>query len=168
MAVVIRRVRAGDGPGRARLWQETGEFFAALDPHTAQEPSAHGLVDWHEEHFERFAADPSVLMLVAELDGEIVGTAVARVHEPLPTAGWQLQRDLGHRRVHVDALAVAGAARRSGVGSALMVAVEQWAVDRDAVVITLETGLDNPTSMPFYEQRMGYARHEVVFRKQLR
>jgi GNAT superfamily N-acetyltransferase len=108
-----------------------------------------------------------VLMLVAELDGAIVGTAVARMHEPLPSAGWQVQRDLAYRRVHVDALAVAGTARRAGIGTALMAAVERWALDQGAAVITLETGLDNPTSMPFYEQRMGYTRHEVVFRKEL-
>ncbi|WP_327001704.1 GNAT family N-acetyltransferase [Dactylosporangium sp. NBC_01737] len=167
MAVVVRRAQARDGAGRARLWQEAGAFFAALDPHTAQEPSPQGLADWHDELYERFAADPSVLMLVAELDGEIVGTAVARLHEPLPSSGWQVQRDLGRRRVHVDALAVAGAARRSGIGTALMAEVERWAVELDAAAITLETGLDNPTSMPFYEARMGYTRHEVVFRKQL-
>jgi hypothetical protein len=45
--------------------------------------------------------------------------------------------------------------------------VEQWAVDQGAAVITLETGLGNPTSVPFYEQRMGYSRQEVVFRKAL-
>jgi hypothetical protein len=31
-----------------------------------------------------------------------------------------------------------------------------------------ETGVGNPTSVPFYEQRMGYSRQEVVFRKALR
>lgn len=165
---MVRRVRAGDGAGRARVWQEAGAYFAALDPRTAQEPSPDGLVAWHEDLYERFAADPTVLMLVAELDGAIVGTAFARVHEPVPTAGWQLMRDLGQRRVHVDALVVAGAARRSGTGTALMAEIERWAIERDATVITLETGVDNPVSMPFYEHRMGYARHEVVFRKQLR
>ena len=165
--MLIRRVRPGDGAGRARLWQETGAYFAALDPHTAKEPQPYGLAQWHEELYERFAADASVLMLVAELDGDIVGMAVARVHDPLPSAGWQLQRDLAHRRAHVDALAVAAAARRTGIGGALMAEVERWAVEQDATVITLETGVGNPTSMPFYESRMGYARHEVVFRKQL-
>ena len=42
MAVVVRRAQARDGAGRARLWQEAGAFFAALDPHTAQEPSPQG------------------------------------------------------------------------------------------------------------------------------
>ncbi len=167
MSMVIRRVRAGDGAGRARVWREAGAFFAALDPHTAREPEPQGLAEWHEELHDRFAADATVLMLVAELDGEIVGTAVARLHEPVPTAGWQLQRDLGSRRVHVDALAVSAAARRTGTGTALMEAVEQWARDQGAVAVTLETGVENPTSMPFYEQRMGYTRHEVVFRKEL-
>ncbi|MET7426731.1 GNAT family N-acetyltransferase [Dactylosporangium sp. NPDC005555] len=168
MSTVIRPVRAGDGPGRARVWQEAGTFFAALEPGVLQEPQPDGLVEWHEDLYERTSADPATLMLVAETAGEIVGTAVARVHEPLPSARWQLQRDLAHRRVHVDALAVIGAARRNGVGAALMSEVERWAVEQGATVVTLETHLSNPTSMPFYEQRMGYSPREVVFRKELR
>ncbi|MDG6108615.1 GNAT family N-acetyltransferase [Dactylosporangium aurantiacum] len=168
MVSLVRAVRAGDGAGRARVWQDAGRYFAALDPDTAREPDPEGLAAWHEELYERYAADPSVLMLVAEAGGEIVGTLVARLHAPVPTAAWQLQRDLGQRRVHVDALTVTASARRSGAGTALMAAAERWAIECAAAVITLETGVDNPTSMPFYEHRMGYTRHEIVFRKPLR
>jgi len=168
MSVIVRRAVAGDGPARARLWEESGEFFASLDPDTAQRPEPRGLVEWHEGIIERTAEDPTVLMLVAEVDGNVVGALGARLLEPVSSASWQLMRDLAHRRVHVDALTVAESVRRTGVGTALMGAVERWAVELGAAVITLETGLRNPTSVPFYEERMGYARHEVVFRKPLR
>ncbi|MFI5914300.1 GNAT family N-acetyltransferase [Dactylosporangium sp. NPDC051541] len=158
---------ADDGVDRARLWREAGRYFADLDPEAAREPDEEGLVEWLDDIRERGAADPAVLMLVAEVDGEVVGEVAARLHEPLPSARWQLQRDLGRRRVHVGVLAVADDARRAGVGTALMAAVERWAADRGAAVITLETGLSNPTSVPFYERRMGYARQEVIFRKVL-
>lgn len=168
MSVLVRRAAAGDGAARARLWTDSARFFVGIDPETAQEPEPHGLVEWHEGLYERFADDPTVLMLVAEVDGEVVGAVTARTFDPVPSAGWQVMRDLGQRRVHVDALTVAGSARRAGVGTALMTAVERWAVEQGAVAVTLETGVRNPTSVPFYEERMGYTRQEIVFRKPLR
>jgi ribosomal protein S18 acetylase RimI-like enzyme len=168
MPVAVRAVRAGDGIERARLWRDSGRFFVGVSPDTAQEPDPQGLVEWFDEIYEKCADDPAVLMLIAEVDGEVAGAVTARLHEPVPSARWQVQRDLGCRRVHVDALSVAESHRRSGVGTALMTAVERWAVEQAADVITLETDLHNPTSMPFYEQRMGYTPHEVLFRRQLR
>jgi GNAT superfamily N-acetyltransferase len=167
MAVTVRAATAADAGGRARLWSESGRYFAGLDPDTAREPDAEGLVEWGEDVRVQYADDPAMLMLVAERDGDIVGTVAARLLEPMASARWQLQRDLGRRRVHVDALIVAAVARRAGVGTALMDAVERWAREQGAAVVTLETGLDNPTSVPFYEERMGFTRHEVVFRKTL-
>ena len=167
MTLTVREATAADAAGRARLWSESGRYFAGLDPDTAREPDAEGLAEWGEDVRAQYAADPAMLLLVAELDGDIVGTVAARRLEPMASARWQLQRDLGQRRVHVDALIVAAAARRAGVGTALMGAVERWALEQGAAVLTLETGLNNPASVPFYEQRMGYARQEVVFRKAL-
>ncbi|MFB9414710.1 GNAT family N-acetyltransferase [Dactylosporangium matsuzakiense] len=168
MTVTVRAVTAQDGLGRAALWLEGGRYFAAIDPAAAREPDAEGLVEWLDDIWARSTADPAMLMLVAERDGALVGSVVARRLEPVTSARFQMQRDLGVRRVHVDALLVAASARRSGVGTALLAAVEQWAAEHGAQVVTLETGLGNPTSVPFYEERMGYHRHEVVFRKALR
>jgi GNAT superfamily N-acetyltransferase len=167
MPLLVRPIRAGDAADRARLWRDAGRFFASIDPQTAQEPDPGGLVDWIEELDRKLADDPAMLALVAEVDGELVGTVTARLTEPAPSAHRQVQSDFGRRRVHVDALAVATSHRRSGIGTALMTAVERWAVERGAEVITLESSIDNPLSMPFYEDRMGYRPHEVVFRKVL-
>lgn len=167
MPLLIRPARAGDAAGRARLWQDAGRFFASIDPQTAQEPDPRGLVDWIEEMDRKLADDPARLTLIAEIDGEVVGIVMARFSEPAPSARQQVSSDFGRRRAHVDALAVATSHRRAGVGTALMNAAERWAVERGAEVITLESNIDNPLSMPFYEHRMGYRPHEVVFRKAL-
>lgn len=165
--VVVRPMRARDAVGRARLWRESGRFFASINPDTAQEPDPDGLVAWIEEIYAKVAEDPGVLALIADVDGEVVGALTARLLRAHPSAVRQVQSDFGRCRVHIDALTVAESHRRSGVGTALMTAAEQWAVDQGAEVITLETDLNNPTSMPFYEHRMGYTPREVVFRKAL-
>jgi len=39
--------------------------------------------------------------------------------------------------------------------------------ERGAAVVTLDTNLRSPLSVPFYENRMGYQRRGVIFRKEL-
>jgi ribosomal protein S18 acetylase RimI-like enzyme len=167
MSVVVRPATVDDAAGLAQLWIGSGRFFASLNPDTSQEPDPDGLVGWFAELYERLVADPSMLALIAEVDGAVAGSLSARLFEPLPSAARQVQSDFRRRRMHVDSLAVAEPYRRSGIGTALMTAAEGWAVERGAEVVTLESNADNPTSMPFYEHRMGYRRHEVVFRKVL-
>lgn len=48
-----------------------------------------------------------------------------------------------------------------------MTAAEAWAGERGVAVVSLDTYLRSPTSVPFYESGMGYARRAVIFRKEL-
>jgi len=66
-----------------------------------------------------------------------------------------------------SARAVAAPHRRAGVGTALMTAAEAWADEHGAATISLHTYRGSPTSVPFYEDRMGYSRRAIVFRKEL-
>ena len=63
-----------------------------------------------------------------------------------------------------------GAASAQGQGEIRPVKAgdEQWARSRGAALVSLDTNLRSPLSVPFYEDRMGYARHAVIFRKVLR
>lgn len=161
----VRQARAGDGAGCARVWLDSARFFTDLDPEFFQLPDADGLADWFESYLSN--VDESMEVLVAEADDEIIGAVLASLQDPVPDAHRQVQRDLAHRRAYVNAIGVAEAHRRRDVGETLMTAVEQWAVERGAQTITLETEFGNYTSMPFYQQRMGYQRQSVVFRKRL-
>ena len=144
-----------------------GILFASLNPHTFRVPATEGLAEWCEEINAAYRDDQERVKLVAEVDGIVVGDVVASFHEPVDTAERQIQKDFSRRRVHVDSLGVVSTHRRDGIGSALMLAVEEWARARGAEVIVLETEANNPTSMPFYEQRMGFSAEAVVFRKEI-
>ena len=165
--VLIRKTRLGDGEGCARLWREMGALFAEMNPQTFQVPAAEGLAEGFEKNNAAYRDAQDKVKLVAEVDGVLVGTVAASLHEPVGTSEKELQIDLGRRRLHVDSLIVAGTHQRDGVGSALMRAVEEWGRAQGAEVIILETETNNPMSVPFYEQRMGFSAEAIVFRKEI-
>jgi GNAT superfamily N-acetyltransferase len=165
MRIIVRPARAGDGGDLARCWTDSGRYYQALDPASFQVPEADGLAAWFEALLA--APRPEAIWLVAEVDGRVVGSVAARLEQPVEDASRQVVRDLGLRRVFVEALEVEEASRRRGVGARLMEEVEAWGRDQGAVLITLDTYADSPLSIPFYERRMGYRRRSVVFQKRL-
>jgi GNAT superfamily N-acetyltransferase len=74
----------------------------------------------------------------------------------------------GELRVVVDALGVEERYRRRGVATRLMQAVEGWGREQGATLVSLETDIASPVSMPFYERRMAYQKRAVIFQKRLR
>lgn len=76
-------------------------------------------------------------------------------------AGWiAAERRLSleaDERVEITALVVDHAARRAGVGRALVAAVEAWASQWGIDVVVVRSNVSRETSHPFYEA-LGYAR----------
>lgn len=144
-----------------------GELFAAINPQTFRVPPEEGLAEWCEEGNAAYRGEQDKLLLVAEVDGVVVGSIIASLLDPPDNAARQVQSDLSRRRLHIDSLGVVAAHRRSGVGTALMQAAEQWGRSRGAEVVLLETETNNPLSVPFYEKRMGFSAQAVIFRKEI-
>lgn len=165
--ISIRPVRPGDGVACAQLWRDMGSLFTSLNPHTFRIPAAEGLAEWFEEINALARDKPEKAKLLAEVGGVVAGMIVATLHEPIDPLGRELQTDFNRRRLHIDLLCVADAHRRHGVGSALMRAAEAWGRERGAEVVILETEANNPMSVPFYEQRMGFSAEALVFRKEM-
>jgi len=94
------------------------------------------------------AQEAGLLWVALEPAGAPVGFAVASV---------------GGRRVHLDELDVLPAHGRKGVGSALVEAVEDYALESDCTEITLTTFRDVPWNAPFYA-RVGF---ELIPEQQL-
>jgi GNAT superfamily N-acetyltransferase len=165
--IVVRPAQPGDGTALAQSWLDACSYYAALDPDLFQVPANQGLVAWVEERLAR-RRPPDTIWLVAEVDGQAVGDIHARLDRPMPDAGRQLVQEVGQLRVFVNALAVQAAYRRRGVGTRLLEAVEGWGRQQGATLISLDTFIDSPLSVPFYERRMGYQRRAIIFQKRLR
>jgi GNAT superfamily N-acetyltransferase len=165
-AIVVRAARPGDGAGLAQSWLDAGSYYAALAPELFQVPGSEGLVEWVEQRLAR-PRPPDTIWLVAEVDGQPVGDIHARLDRPMPDAGRQLVREVGQLRVFVTALVVQAAWRRQGVGTRLLEAVESWGRQQGATLISLDTFIGSPLSVPFYELRMGYQRRAIIFHKRL-
>jgi GNAT superfamily N-acetyltransferase len=166
VAVVIREYRDGDAAGIVAISRENAGFYTRLAPEYFKQPDEHGFV----ELFENDAAwrdAPENLALGAEVDGQVAGYLEATVRPPVETAKWQAQRDLAETRLAINFVGTADAHKRKGVATKLVEAAEQWGRSRGAAVAVCDTYVDSPLSVPFWEERMGYARQAIVFRKRL-
>lgn len=101
-----------------------------------------------EADLRRALAGPSSTVLGVVEEGELVGTAMVG-HD-------------GHRG-WIYYLAVRNAARRRGLGAALVGACERWLLDRDVPKVNLMIRGDNTTAGQFYDA-LGYATDDVVVR----
>lgn len=166
MDVIIRPPLAEDGEGLALAARDLAEQYATLEPDRFAVPDR----DAQVAHFREALAKPSredVVWLVAEVDGEAVGEAIAQLQEPVRNAAIQPQLDVRRRRVYLGYLAVQARYRGRGVGGRLLDAIEEWARDQGAELIATDTNLrSNVGAVEFYE-RHGYERQAVILRKRL-
>jgi acetyltransferase len=103
-----------------------------------------------EEMHRSAVADDRRLVLVAERDGEVVGMA-----HIVPSGAANAPH-----RAEVQRVAVAAAARASGVGRRLMAAVEDAAFERGLTLLWLTTH-DGTDACAFYEA-IGYTKVGVM------
>ena len=104
---------------------------------------------------------------MAEVEGQVAGYLEASIQEPLESARWQSQRDLARRRLFINYVGTADRFKRQGVATRLVHAAEEWGRARGAVVAMLDTFVGSDLSVPFWEERMGYDRQAIIFRKPL-
>jgi GNAT superfamily N-acetyltransferase len=162
--LVIRQARRGDGAGIAALHLDTAASLQRIDPSRFKTPEIRGMAEWIDDDLTRVGTD--WICFVALEDGRIVGQVEAKLHPPFESARFQTMADLGDVRGEVNSLGVLTSHRRRGIGKALMEAAEGWLRERGARVVTLDTFLRSPDSVPFYES-IGYDRISVIFERRL-
>ena len=167
VGVTVREYRDGDAIGIARIGLENGAYYARLAPDYFKQPNEEGLADFLAGDGEWRDA-PTNLALVAEVDGDVAGYLEASIQPPLDSAQWQSQRDLSDPRLFINYVGTGDTYKRTGVASQLVEAAEEWGRANGATVAICDTYIESPLSMPFWEERMGYQRQAVIFRKSLR
>jgi GNAT superfamily N-acetyltransferase len=161
----IRPARLDDARGLADAWVEFGREYAAIDSDRFRVPDRRGLVEWFESNLERERSDE--LSLIAERGGRIVGFLDAQIWHPADDADLQIMREPGETVLKIDALMVKANDRRAGLATKLMKAAEAWGRERGATRSVVISYAHSPTSVPFYEKGMGYARTTIGYGKQL-
>ena len=132
--ITIRRATAQDAPAYARIMGDP-----EVMPNLLQLPYP-GVEQWQTRLAEANASGKSDLLLVAERDGRVVGSA--GLH---PAAG------LRRRHCALLGLSVASEAQRQGVGRAPMAAMCDWADDWAQILrIELTVFTDNAAAIALY------------------
>ncbi len=163
--VQIREARPGDGEGLARIWMENAQYYFGLAPDDFQLPQAEGLAAFLEP--PRESKSDARIFLVAEVDGELAGYAVATLTPPLESANRQYVPYHAETRLYIDALRVGDAYQRRGVATRLVEELEEWGRKRGATLAATDTYVDSPLSVPFWQERMGYQPRSIVMWKRL-
>jgi ribosomal protein S18 acetylase RimI-like enzyme len=161
-SVTIRPAVSADADGIARVFLESAEHHAGLDPDRYHVPPFDAISTRYREG-EQHPGDPNTesITLVAEGRGEIVGFVDARLERsPDP-----MHRDMVF--CHVIEIAVSASRRSHGIGEGLLRAVEEWGRRHGATFASLEYHSANTRAGAFYEGRMGYRVAALVAIKHL-
>lgn len=141
-SVVIRRCSLADLPAVEDLYGEFAALHARVDPSFAMVPD-------HAALFGKYVAESlsreDATMLVAELDGEVVGFALAQLRTrppvyPEPRMGW------------VDTVGVRERHQRKGVGSMLFQGLLRWFREQGVARIELSAAVRNERSTRFWRK----------------
>jgi ribosomal protein S18 acetylase RimI-like enzyme len=144
--LVIRSATAADVPGIVAMIadDQLGATRESLDDLTP-----------YQRAFERIAADPNQVLVVAERNDELVGTLQLTIIPGLSRRG--------SSRGLVEAVRVAPGARGSGLGTTLM----EWAIEesrtRGCTLVQLTSDKSRTAAHRFYE-RLGFTNSHEGFK----
>ncbi|MEA2684453.1 MAG: hypothetical protein QOK05_2781 [Chloroflexota bacterium] len=155
--VDIRPATPDDVGALADIYQASAEHHVRLDPSLYSTPDYLAL---KERYRKRLPLPENEEILVAEMDGEVVGW----IELVLRAASGQARmiRDVATAEIDV---AVLPEYRGHGVGSRLVAAAEAWAVERGAQVLTMQTHVANTDAVRFYQERHGFRTTGILMMK---
>lgn len=96
-------------------------------------------------NLETFIRDPDTEVLIAECDGELIGSGYASIREAKPFVKYAKYAYLGFMYVHPDH-------RGKGVNKLIVDALKQWCLSRDITEIRLDVYHDNQAAIRAYEK----------------
>ena len=156
-AVKIREATPDDVGDLADIYQASAEHHVRLDPSLYSTPDYLSL---KERYRKRLPLPENEQILVAEVDGEVVGWIDMQLR---PATGQpRMMRDAVS--VEID-IAVLPQHRGHGVGSRLVDAAEQWGVQHGATMVTMQTHVANLDAIRFYQERHGFRTTGILMMK---
>jgi putative acetyltransferase len=146
--IVVRKILRPDVKAGAKLWQALADerIYIATE-HVSRE---------QKSQWVKSIDDPEVLWVMAEIDGEFVGSLSLARYGNLEKS----------KHVRILGMGVSKAFRRKGVGRALMDYAIKWARRKKLVKILLTVFSTNTAAIRMYE-KFGFVR-EGVMQKQFR
>jgi len=158
--ITIRPATPADAEAITRVYMESAEHHASLDPERYWLPDAEAITARYREGLQHPPEDKAIT-LVAELDGEIVGFVDARLdRSPDP-----MHRDILY--CHVVEIAVSRHQQGRRIGERLLQAAEEWGRSQGADFAMLEYNAANTRAGNFYQQRMSYSTGGHIMVKRL-
>jgi ribosomal protein S18 acetylase RimI-like enzyme len=155
--VEVREASTEDVGALADIYQASADHHVRLDPSLYTTPD---YLDLKERYARRFPLAEDEHILVAEVDGEVVGWIEMQLR---PATGQpRMMRD--HVSVDLD-IAVLAQHRGHGVGSRLVAAAEVWAAEHGAEVMTLQAHVANLDAIRFYSERHGFRTTAILMMK---
>ena len=151
-------VTPADADGLARVYVSSAAHHARLDPGSYRVPA----MDAAAGRYRSGPAGTRPDLLVAELDGRIIGMAVlAELTPPGPASM------IAPVRTASVEVAVLEGHRGQGIGSLLMQAAEHAARTQGIRRLMLEAAAANGGALHFYKTTLGYQDQGVLLRKDL-
>lgn len=153
-SVSIRAATPEDAEAITRIYMQSAEHHALLDPERNQVPDPAVICERYRTGAQHPEGEEGVT-LVAEKGGAVLGFLDARLVPPF---------DPMFRPVtlcFIADVAVAAEHRSEGIGEKLMKASEQWGASRGAGFVALEYHNANTRAATFYE-RLGYRPKSTV------
>jgi GNAT superfamily N-acetyltransferase len=105
-------------------------------------------------------AAPHIKLLIAEVDGRLVGSGYARIEDSKPYLQHGQHAYLGFMYVAPDF-------RGKGINQAIINALEKWVVKQGIKELQLEVYHENAIAIKAYE-KVGFPRHMIEMRKCLK
>jgi ribosomal protein S18 acetylase RimI-like enzyme len=162
LPIFVRSAVPLDADAIARIFLESAEYHARLDPERYSPPTLDKVSARYREG-RQHPAQPDVecITLVAEQSGEIVGFLDARLERsPDP-----MHRELIY--CNIVEIAVSSRSQRRGIGGQLLRAAEEWGRGQGAEFALLEYHAANSHAREFYQRHMGYGVASVTAIKHL-
>ena len=146
--VRIRQAAMGDYDALVALFDELDEFHRLARPDLFRRFDGPACT---REQIEQWLGGPGSTVLVAEVDGRVVGLAVLLTRPPPGFAG-----AIPHKVIELDNLVVHSGLRSQGVGRQLIDATIDWSRGQGASHVGVAVHAFNRDARRFYE-KAGFA-----------